>query len=54
MHKLINNPDNIAVELIDGFCVTNKKKVKRIGPHVCARTEAPIAGKEVRDRHLRR
>ena len=45
MHKLINNPDNIAVELIDGFCVTNKKKVKRIGPHVCARNEAPIAGK---------
>lgn len=45
MHKLINNPDDIAKELIDGFCVTNKKKVKRIGPHVCARNEAPIAGK---------
>lgn len=45
MHKLINNPDDIAVELIDGFVATNHKKVKRIGPHVCARKEAPIAGK---------
>ena len=45
MRKLINDPENLAVELIDGFCVTNKKKVKRIAPHVCARVEAPIPGK---------
>ena len=45
MRKLINDPENLAIELIDGFCVTNKTKVKRIAPHVCARVEAPIAGK---------
>ena len=45
MHKLINNPDDIAVELIDGFVVTNQKSVKRISQHVCARKEAPIKGK---------
>ena len=45
MRKLINNPENLAIELIDGFCLTNKNKVKRIAPHVCARKEAPIAGK---------
>ncbi|MCM8543129.1 MAG: dihydroxyacetone kinase subunit DhaK [Lentisphaeraceae bacterium] len=45
MRKLINDPENLAVELIDGFCVTNKKKVKRIAPHVCARVEAPIPDK---------
>jgi len=45
MKKFINNPDNLAIELIDGFVLTNKKKVKRIAPHVCARSEAPIADK---------
>ena len=45
MRKLINDPENLAIELIDGFCVTNKKKVKRIAPHVCARIDAPVAGK---------
>ena len=45
MRKLINHPDNLAVELIDGFVLTNSKKVKRVARHVCARSEAPIAGK---------
>jgi len=45
MHKLINNPEDIAVELIDGFVLSNKKKVKRVHQHVCARTDAPIEGK---------
>lgn len=45
MRKLINNPDNLAIELIDGFVLTNKDKVKRIHNHVCARVEAPIEGK---------
>ena len=45
MRKLINDPENLALELIDGFCLTNKKKVKRIAPHVCARVDAPIKGK---------
>lgn len=45
MHKLINDPNNIAVELIDGFVLTNKSKVKRLHPHVCARTESPIKHK---------
>ena len=45
MHKLINNPEDIAVELIDGFIVTNKKSVTRISKHVCARKDAPIDGK---------
>ncbi|WDE97261.1 dihydroxyacetone kinase subunit DhaK [Lentisphaera profundi] len=45
MRKLINDPENLALELIDGFCLTNKKKVKRMAPHVCARVDAPIKGK---------
>ena len=45
MHKLINKPEDIAVELIDGFIATNKKSVTRISQHVCARNEAPIDGK---------
>ncbi len=45
MRKFINNPENLAVELIDGFCLTNKTTVKRIAPHVCARIDAPIPGK---------
>ena len=45
MRKLINNPKNIVTELIDGFVLTNKDKVNRIGPHVVARKEAPIKGK---------
>ena len=45
MRKLINKPEDLAVELIDGFCLTNKTKVKRIAPHVCARIDAPVKGK---------
>ena len=45
MRKLINEPENIVPELIDGFVLTNKDKVKRISRHVVARKEAPIQGK---------
>ena len=44
MRKLINNPADIAVELIDGFVLTNNKKVKRISQHVVARIDAPVKG----------
>lgn len=44
MRKLINNPDDLAIELIDGFVLTNKDRVKRIGPHVVARAAAPVKG----------
>lgn len=42
MRKLINKPDDIATELIDGFVLTNQDKVKRISQHVVARQEASI------------
>jgi len=45
MRKLINDPNDLAFELIDGFVLTNKHKVKRIHKHVCARVEAPIKNK---------
>ena len=45
MQKFINNPDDIAIELIDGFVCSNPKAVKRISPHVCARIDAPIKDK---------
>jgi dihydroxyacetone kinase-like protein len=45
MKKLINDPDNIVEELIDGFVLTNIRKVKRISKKVVARIDAPIKGK---------
>lgn len=45
MKKLINNPNDITEELIDGFVLVNQKKVKRISKHVVSRIEAPIKGK---------
>jgi len=45
MPKFINDPDEIAVELIDGFVLTNRHSVKRVHQHVCARIEAPISDK---------
>jgi len=44
MRKLINNPDDLSTELIDGFVLAYKDRVKRIGPHVVARSSAPIEG----------
>ncbi len=44
MRKLINNPDDLATELIDGFVLTYKDMVKRVGPHVVARTAVPVKG----------
>ncbi len=44
--KLINNPDDIVNELIEGFVLINSKKVKRIGDsNAIARIESPIKGK---------
>jgi len=46
MKKLINNPENIVNELIEGFVLTSKGKVKRIGSlNVVARADAPVKGK---------
>ncbi|MFO7929505.1 MAG: dihydroxyacetone kinase subunit DhaK [Candidatus Humimicrobiaceae bacterium] len=46
MRKLINDADNIVDELIEGFTLSNKGKVKRIGTlNVVARADAPIKGK---------
>lgn len=44
--KLINNPDDIVNELIEGFILINKNKVKRIGDsNAVARKESPIKDK---------
>ncbi|MFA5078081.1 MAG: dihydroxyacetone kinase subunit DhaK, partial [Dehalococcoidia bacterium] len=44
--KLINNPDNIVNELIEGFVLINSSQVKRIGNSTAvARIDAPIKGK---------
>lgn len=46
MKKLINNPDDIVNELIEGFVLTNRYKVKRIGNlNVVARLDAPLKDK---------
>ncbi len=46
MRKLINNPENVVDELIEGFVLSNNRKVKRIkGLNVVARADAPIKGK---------
>ncbi|MFA5400839.1 MAG: dihydroxyacetone kinase subunit DhaK [Dehalococcoidia bacterium] len=44
--KLINNPDDIVNELIEGFVLINASKVKRIGnSNAVARIDAPVKGK---------
>lgn len=46
MRKLINAPDDIVNELIDGYVIANKNKLKRIGEHtIVARKDVPVAGK---------
>lgn len=46
MKKLINNPDNIVAELLQGYQLVNKDKIKRIGNYnVMARNDTPIKGK---------
>lgn len=45
MRKFINDPENVSEELIEGFCITNKDKVKMITPHAVARIEAPVKDK---------
>ena len=45
MKKLINDPNNIVNELIEGFLIVNKNIVKRIGDfNVVARMESPVRG----------
>ena len=46
MKKLINDPDNVADELFEGFILLNSDKVKQIGEvNAAARIDAPIEGK---------
>ena len=43
MQKLINNPNDIVNELVEGFLIINKDKVKKINNfNVVARIEAPV------------
>ena len=45
MKKLINDSNNIVNELVEGFLLVNKNKVKRINNlNVVARMEAPVNG----------
>ena len=45
MKKLINNPDDIVNELVEGYLFVNNDKVKRIKDfNVVARKEAPVKG----------
>ena len=46
MKKLINFSENIVNEVIEGFILINKNKVKRIGNlNVVAKVDAPVNGK---------
>lgn len=46
MKKLINNPDHVVDELLEGFLLVNQDNVKRIGNvNVVARKNAPIKNK---------
>src|SRR5665647_3727247 len=45
MKKLINEPGNIVSELVEGFLIVNKDKVRRVGNlNVVARSQAPVKG----------
>jgi len=45
MKKLINDPNDIVNELVEGFLIVNKDKVKKINNfNVVARAEAPVKG----------
>jgi len=44
--KLINNPDDIVNELIEGFVLINSSRIKRVGKsNAVARIDAPVKGK---------
>lgn len=46
MKKLINLPENIVSEVIEGFVLVNKNKVKQVsGLNVVARVDAPVKDK---------
>jgi dihydroxyacetone kinase-like protein len=45
MKKLINDPFDVTIQSIEGYSLAYPHIVKRVGPHVVARRNAPIAGK---------
>lgn len=45
MKKLINDPFKVTVQSIEGYSLAYPNIVKRVGPHVVARKDAPIPGK---------
>lgn len=46
MKKILNNPDNLVTEMLDGLVKANKDKIERIeGTNVIARKDSPVAGK---------
>lgn len=46
MKKLINNPQNIVDEMLDGLVKANPKEIVRLeNTNVIARIDAPVAGK---------
>lgn len=45
MKKLINDPDRVTVESIEGFALAYPQMVTQVAPHVIARRNAPISGK---------
>jgi dihydroxyacetone kinase-like protein len=45
MKKLINDPFRVTVESIEGYVTAYPHIVKRIGPHVVARKDAPVTNK---------
>ena len=45
MKKLINEPDRVTLESIEGFALAYPDLVKQVAPHTIARKNAPISGK---------
>jgi dihydroxyacetone kinase-like protein len=45
LKKLINDPDRVTLESIEGFSLAYPDIVKQVAPHVVARKNAPIPGK---------
>lgn len=45
MKKLINHPDRVTLESIEGFALAYPDLVKQVAPHAIARKNAPISGK---------
>ena len=45
MKKLINHPDRVTLESIEGFALAYPDLVRQVAPHVIGRKSAPISGK---------